>query len=123
MVTKKNTNVDIKGVLNGLEQTTKETNDNTINEKNMNSDTKVNTGVTTTDSINTTKETNIDTNKKFVIKKKVDDKKDKKAFNIYMADSLVKDLDKLSKKTGYSRNELINIMCQECLNNYEIVEE
>lgn len=78
---------------------------------------QVNTNTNTESNINT------DTTKKFVIKKKVDDKVGKKAFNVYMPDSLVKELDKISKKTGYSRNELINMMCQECVNNYEIVEE
>jgi hypothetical protein len=113
VTTKKNINTDIniKGILNNLEDTTMEQVQNTNN----------NTNIDTT--LQTNYDNNIKTNTKFVIKKKVDDKKDKKAFNVYMPDSLVKDLDRISKKSCYSRNELINLMCEYCVNNIEIVEE
>lgn len=57
---------------------------------------------------------------KFKLAKKQEDKTKKVAFNTYMPDDLVKDLDKICKKTGYSRNELINIMCKWCVDNLEI---
>lgn len=118
MVNKKNIGLDIKGALSSLEDTTKET---------TNTNTNINTGKNTNDdtinNIDTKVNTTADTNTKFILKKKVDDKKDKKAFNVYMVDSLVKEMDKLSKKSGYSRNELINIACNNLVNNVELVEE
>lgn len=59
----------------------------------------------------------------FLLKKKVDDKKGKKAFNVYMEPDILKELDRVSKKSGWSRNELVNKMIQYCLTNVEIVEE
>jgi len=108
-VTTKKTNVDIKGVLDSLEDTAKET----IPQTNMNTDTKVNT----TDSIDTK------VNTKFVLKKKVDSKTNKKAFNVYMLENLIKNLDQLGKKSGYSRNELINMMCEYCIQNVELIDK
>lgn len=64
-----------------------------------------------------------DTNSTFVLKKKVDDKKGKKVFNVYMDPELLKELDKLAKRTNWSRNELVNMMCQHCINNLKIDEE
>lgn len=129
MATNKNKDINIKGVLNSLEEDTDESIHQTGDKTNLNIDTS-NEGKTNTDNNvkydtndNINDDTKSSTAHKFVIKKKVDDKKGKKAFNVYMPDSLVKELDKLSKKTGYSRNELINMMCQDCLKNYEIVEE
>ncbi len=39
-----------------------------------------------------------------------------------MDGALQKDLDKIVKKTGYSRNELINMMIKHCLENMEFIE-
>ena len=50
-------------------------------------------------------------NDEIIIKRKTDDKKNKKSFNVYMEPELVKVLDKISKQAGYSRNELINFYC------------
>lgn len=66
--------------------------------------------------------TNINNPLKFQLSKKKDDKTNKKVFNVYMENNLVKELDKLVKKSGYSRNELINLMCQWCINNLEFKE-
>ena len=79
--------------------------------------------------ISTLGDTNIDVNKPedaentsstFVINKKVEDKRNKKAFNIYMNPALVKELDRISKQTGWSRNEVINKMCNYCVINVKI---
>lgn len=122
MVNKRNTNIDIKGALTSLEETAKEDSINDIEEKSMSGSKNINT-IDNTDIKNNISD-NIDgnINEQFIIKKRSDIKKDKKAFNIYMPDSLVKDLDKLGKKTGYSRNELINMMCDWCTNNYKVEE-
>jgi len=40
-----------------------------------------------------------------------------KAFNVVMRESLASQLDKLAKEKNYSRNEIINIMCEYCINN------
>jgi hypothetical protein len=40
-----------------------------------------------------------------------------KAFNVIMKESLANNIDVLAKEKGYSRNEIINIMCEYCLNN------
>lgn len=55
----------------------------------------------------------------FKLSKKVDDKTNKKSFPVYMENDLLKRLDKLCTKSNYSRNELINIMIEDCLNNLE----
>jgi metal-responsive CopG/Arc/MetJ family transcriptional regulator len=59
----------------------------------------------------------------FKITKKKSEKDEKKSFPLYMDIPVLKELDKVAKKTGYSRNELINMMIQRCLNNLEITEE
>lgn len=58
----------------------------------------------------------------FKIGKKQEDKSIKKSFPLYMDGALQKDLDKIVKKTGYSRNELINMMIKHCLENMEFIE-
>lgn len=58
----------------------------------------------------------------FKIGKKQENKSIKKSFPLYMDGSLQKDLDKIVKKTGYSRNELINMMIKHCLENMEFIE-
>lgn len=65
---------------------------------------------------------NNNTENKFKLFKKKMDKTSKKAFNVYMESGLIKELDKVSKKSGYSRNELINIMCDWCINNLDFQE-
>lgn len=67
--------------------------------------------------------TNISTSNKFHLSKKKTDKTNKKAFNVYMENNLIKELDKLGRKSGYSRNELINLMCSWCLTNLDFSEE
>jgi hypothetical protein len=62
------------------------------------------------------------TEAKFKLSKKKDDTSSKKAFNVYMESNTIKDIDKVAKKSGYSRNELINIMCKWCLDNLEFTE-
>lgn len=60
--------------------------------------------------------------KTFKIGKKQEDKSIKKSFPLYMDGVLQKELDKIVKKTGYSRNELINMMIKHCLDNIEFIE-
>ena len=57
--------------------------------------------------------------KKFKIGKKQEDKSIKKSFPLYVDGEVQKNLDKVVKKTGYSRNELINMMIKYCLENLE----
>jgi hypothetical protein len=117
VVTKKKDDVNLKGILNSLEETTEETSKNT--KDSMNNDSKGSTNNSTLDDIkNNTKIPN-----KFLLKKKVDDKKDKKAFNVYMYPDLIKKLDKISQKSGWSRNEIVNMMCEYCSDNVELIEE
>jgi len=56
---------------------------------------------------------------KFKIGKKQEDKSIKKSFPLYVDGEVQKNLDKVVKKTGYSRNELINMMIKYCLENLE----
>lgn len=121
MVTKKKDDVNLKGILNSLEETTEESKEKT----NVNTDQNTinNTNSSITDNTVNEVKNNTKTNQKFVLRKKSNDKKDKKAFNVYMEDNLVKNLDKICKKTGHTRNELINIMCEYCVENLEIVED
>ena len=58
----------------------------------------------------------------FVLKKKTDDKKGKKVFNVYMESDKLKELDKACKKSGYSRNELVNVMIEYCIDNLKLEE-
>lgn len=60
--------------------------------------------------------------KTFKIGKKQEDKSVKKSFPLYMDGAVQKDLDKIVKKTGYSRNELINMMIKHCLENIEFTD-
>ncbi|MCY6372767.1 CopG family transcriptional regulator [Clostridium ganghwense] len=59
----------------------------------------------------------------FKIAKKQDEKTGKKAFNVYVHPDTLKNLDKLSKQTKKSRNEVVNEMIEFCLNSFEITEE
>lgn len=65
------------------------------------------------------KETDI---KKFKIGKKQEDKEDKAVFPLNTTNTKKKELDKICKKTKYSRNELINLMIDFCLENIEFEE-
>ena len=62
----------------------------------------------------------IEENPLFVIDVKKSDKTKKRVINIYTDDDLVSRLDKVSRKTKYSRNELIIKMCEFCLDNMKI---
>lgn len=61
-------------------------------------------------------------NKTFKIGKKVEDKSAKKSFPLYVDGAMAKELDRITKKTGYSRNELINIMIKHCLDTLEFTD-
>jgi len=56
---------------------------------------------------------------KFSIPVKTKTKADTQAFNIVMKRSLVKTIDKLSHKKGYSRTQMISLLCEMILNNME----
>lgn len=60
--------------------------------------------------------------KRFKIGKKKEDKTEKKSFPLYVDASIQKELDKIVKKTGYSRNELINMMINHCLDTLEFTD-
>lgn len=60
--------------------------------------------------------------KTFRIGKKKENKIEKKPFPLYVDGSVQKELDKIVKKTGYSRNELINMMISHCLDNLEFTD-
>ena len=59
-------------------------------------------------------------NLKFKLSKKEKAKVNRKSFPIYMDAEKIKELDKICKKTGYSRNELIDKMISYCIQNIEI---
>lgn len=56
----------------------------------------------------------------FTISVKQEEKPNQKTFNVYMDNDLVKELDKIAKKTKRSRNEVVNMMCEWCLKNIDI---
>ena len=56
----------------------------------------------------------------FVIEKKKKKKSIKKSFPLYMDEDRVNELDRICNKTGYTRNELINLMISYALKNVEI---
>ena len=56
----------------------------------------------------------------FVLEKKKKKKNIKKSFPMYMDEERVNELDKICNKTGYTRNELINLMIDYALKNLEI---
>lgn len=58
----------------------------------------------------------------FKIGKKQEDKSDKVQFPLYTVKPTVKELDRIAKKTGYSRNELINMMIDFCIKNIEFTD-
>ncbi|AOR24994.1 hypothetical protein [Clostridium taeniosporum] len=60
--------------------------------------------------------------KKFTIGKKKEDKSVRKSFPLYVDGSMQKKLDDICKKTKYSRNELIVMMIQHCIDNLEITD-
>ena len=60
--------------------------------------------------------------KKFKIGKKKEDKSVRKSFPLYVDAKMQKDLDDICKKTKYSRNELILMMIQYCIDNLEITD-
>lgn len=56
----------------------------------------------------------------FIIEKKQKHKINKKTFPIYMNEDMVNELDKICNKTGYTRNELINMIVSQALKNMQI---
>ncbi len=58
----------------------------------------------------------------FKIGKKQEDKSVRKSFPLYVDGEIQKELDKIVKRTGYSRNELINMMIQHCLDTLEFTD-
>lgn len=56
----------------------------------------------------------------FILEKKKKKKAIKKSFPLYMEEEKVNELDKICNKTGYTRNELINLMISYALKNLEI---
>lgn len=75
------------------------------------------------DTINVKHESNIDNvDNKFKIKKNVDKKSDKKVFQVYIDPELLKRLDKECKRANYSRNEMVIMMIEHCLDNFEFEE-
>lgn len=60
--------------------------------------------------------------KKFIIGKKKEDKSVRKSFPLYVDGAMQKQLDDICKKTKYSRNELILMMIQHCIDNLEITD-
>ncbi len=58
----------------------------------------------------------------FKIGKKQEDKSVRKSFPLYVDGAVQKELDKIVKRTGYSRNELINMMIQHCLDTLEFTD-
>ena len=56
----------------------------------------------------------------FILEKKKKKKNTKKSFPLYMEEDKVNELDKLCNKTGYTRNELINMMIDYSLKNLQI---
>lgn len=94
-----------------------------INTSLQNKENTKNSNLTSTDNTNIIKDETVESSiSPFTIAKKLEDKKGKKAFNVYMDPNLVKELDKVSKRTGWSRNELINKMCDFCIKNIKIKE-
>ncbi len=59
---------------------------------------------------------------KFTIGKKKEDKSIRKSFPLYVDGDMQKKLDDICKKTKYSRNELILMMIQHCIDNLEITD-
>lgn len=59
--------------------------------------------------------------KKFKLERKNVKKILKKSFPLNLENEKVKNLDKICKKTGYSRNELITKMIEFCLENLDLV--
>lgn len=57
---------------------------------------------------------------KFTIEKKKKEKATRKTFPMYMEKEQLERIDKVCKKTGYNRNELINKMIDFCLENIEL---
>ncbi|NFA43758.1 CopG family transcriptional regulator [Clostridium botulinum] len=71
------------------------------------------------DTENKIEETSIN---KFTIGKKKEDKSVRKSFPLYVDGEMQKKLDDICKKTKYSRNELILMMIQHCIDNLEITD-
>ena len=57
---------------------------------------------------------------KFKLANKKEDKRQRKSFPLYMENFKIKELDKVCNRTGYNRNELINLMIDFCLDNLDL---
>lgn len=55
-----------------------------------------------------------------ILEKKKKRKNVKKTFPVYMDQEKVNQLDKICNETGYTRNELINIMIEDCLRRLQL---
>jgi hypothetical protein len=89
---------------------------------NIKSNIKSNDEVSVSNSKDDIKQQDNHITKTFKLGKKVDEKIVKKNFPVYMNVTLQKELDKICRKTGYSRNELINLMCEYCVQNLELLD-
>ena len=56
----------------------------------------------------------------FILERKKKNKNTKKTFPVYMDQDKVNQLDKICNETGYTRNELINIMIEDCLKKIQL---
>ena len=56
----------------------------------------------------------------FILERKKKNKNAKKTFPVYMDEDKVNKLDKICNETGYTRNELINKMIENCLENIQL---
>ena len=95
-----------------LKSNIKKENETSMSDNNIKDDVK-------NDTENKEQETGI---KKFRIGKKKEDKSVRKSFPLYVDGAMQKDLDDICKKTKYSRNELILLMIQYCIDNLEITD-
>ena len=83
---------------------------------------KPNAEVSVSNSNDDIKKQDNNTTKASKLGKKSDEKIVKKNFPVYMNVALQKEIDKVCRKTGYSRNELINLMCEYCVQNLELLD-
>jgi len=97
---------------NNIKSNIKKENETSMSDNNIKDDVK-------NDTENKEQETGI---KKFRIGKKKEDKSVRKSFPLYVDGAMQKDLDDICKKTKYSRNELILLMIQYCIDNLEITD-
>lgn len=67
---------------------------------------------------------NMEINNKLLIRtRKFKSNDDYKTFSVRLKTDLVDELDKVTKESGYSRNEIISLIIDYGLKNYEIIED